>query len=221
MTERPTSGLLDALGSVGILPVVTLDEADRAPALVAALHRGGATAVEITLRTPAALDAIRRVVEEVPGAPVGAGTVTSIDALHAAVEAGAAFGVSPGFDPAVVDAARERGVPFLPGVATPTEVMQAVTHGVEVVKLFPAEVLGGPRLIAALSAVWPEVQFVPTGGISTAELPAYLALSQVVAVGGSWMVPRAAVTVGDWDAITEAMAAAIASAAAAGMGGRT
>lgn len=215
MTERPSSGVLDALGSVGVLPVVTIDEADRASALVGALLDGGATAVEITLRTPAALDAIRRAVEEVPGALVGAGTVTSVDALHAAVDAGAVFGVSPGLDPAVVDAARERGIAFLPGVATPTELMQAVTHGVEVVKLFPAEVLGGARMIAALSAVWPEVRFVPTGGISAAELSAYLALPQVVAVGGSWMVSRAAVVAGDWDAITRATVAAIATAAAA------
>lgn len=215
MSDRGPTAVLDALGAVRILPVVTVTEADRAPALVSALLAGGAKVVEITLRTPAALDAIHRAAEEVPGALIGAGTVTSVGDLHAAADAGARFGVSPGLDPAVVDAARERAVPFLPGVATPTELMTAVAHGVDIVKVFPAEPLGGPAMIASLAAVWPEVRFVPTGGISDVELSGYLELPSVLAVGGSWMVPKPAVAAGDWGAVTSAAAAAVAAAGAA------
>ncbi len=164
--------------------------------------------MEITLRTPTAIEAIRRAAAEVPVAIVGAGSVTSAAATASAIEAGARFIVSPGIDEGVISTARDGGVPVIPGIATATELMWAMRLGVDVVKLFPAEVIGGVGMIAALSAVWPDVRFMPTGGIAPANLGAYLALSQVLAVGGSWMVPISAVAARDWASITEAASAA-------------
>lgn len=196
------------LGTTRVLPVVTLDDADLAVPLVAALVDAGLTVVEITLRTDAALEAIRRVVDAAPGAIVGAGTTTSAGLARAALEAGARFLVSPGLDPDVIDEAADHGVLAIPGVATPTEVQRAVQLGCSTVKLFPAEIVGGTRLIEALSAVWPDVRFVPTGGISPANAATYLSLAPVLAVGGSWMVPRDSVVTRDWAAVTAAAAAA-------------
>jgi 2-dehydro-3-deoxyphosphogluconate aldolase / (4S)-4-hydroxy-2-oxoglutarate aldolase len=201
--------VFEVLASGRILPVVSIDDAGDAAALVSALVDGGLTAVEITLRTPAALDAIRHASAEVPAAMVGVGSVTSVAALHAAIDAGARFAVSPGLDDRVIDAARERAIPFLPGVATATELMRAVNRGVAVVKLFPAEPLGGPAIIEAFAAVWPGVRFVPTGGVSPANLQRYLAVPQVLGVGGSWMVPRDALAARDWSSITAAASAAV------------
>jgi 2-dehydro-3-deoxyphosphogluconate aldolase / (4S)-4-hydroxy-2-oxoglutarate aldolase len=201
--------VFEVLASGRILPVVSIDDAGDAAALVSALVEGGLTAVEITLRTPAALDAIRQASGEVPSATIGVGSVTSVDALHGAVDAGARFAVSPGLDGRLIDAARERAIPFLPGVATATELMQAVNRDVSVVKLFPAEPLGGPAIIDAFAAVWPGVRFVPTGGVSPANLQRYLAVHQVLAVGGSWMVPRDALAARDWSSITAAASAAV------------
>lgn len=199
---------LALLAAARILPVVTIDDAADAPALVAALVGAGLTTVEITLRTDAAVEAIRRAAAEVPEATVGAGTVTSAALATAAIDAGARFVVSPGLGMDVIDVADERGVPVFPGVATATELQQAVQLECSIVKLFPAEVIGGPRLIEALSSVWPQVRFVPTGGITASNAGNYLALNQVVAVGGSWMVPRAAIAGRDWSTITHAAYAA-------------
>ena len=199
---------LAELAAVRILPVVTIDDAADAPALVAALVGAGLATVEITLRTDAALDAIRRVAAEVPEAIVGAGTVTSAARATAAIDAGARFVVSPGFGADVIDVAGERGVPAIPGVATATELQEAVQLECSIVKLFPAEVIGGPHLIEALSAVWGEVRFIPTGGITASNAGNYLALPQVMAVGGSWMVPRAAIAGRDWSTVTHAAYAA-------------
>jgi 2-dehydro-3-deoxyphosphogluconate aldolase / (4S)-4-hydroxy-2-oxoglutarate aldolase len=208
MTSGPTT-VLDLLAATRVVPVVTIEHAADATALVNALVDGGLPVVEITLRTPAALESIRLASAEVPFALVGVGSVTSAAALHEAVDAGARFAVSPGLDDRLIDAARERDIPFLPGIATATELMHAVNRSVEVVKVFPVEPLGGAALIAAFSAVWPDVQFVPTGGISPANLHPYLALPQVLAVGGSWMVPADAVAASDWASITAAAAAAV------------
>jgi 2-dehydro-3-deoxyphosphogluconate aldolase / (4S)-4-hydroxy-2-oxoglutarate aldolase len=208
MTTGPTT-VFDLLATARVVPVVTIEHPAEAAALVAALVDGGLPVVEITLRTPAALDSIRLATAEVPSAVVGVGSVTSAAALHEAVDAGARFAVSPGLDDRLIDAARERDIPFLPGIATATELMHAVNLSVEVVKVFPAAPLGGAALIAAFSAVWPDVQFVPTGGISPANLHPYLALPQVLAVGGSWMVPADAVAARDWASIAAAAAAAV------------
>jgi 2-dehydro-3-deoxyphosphogluconate aldolase/(4S)-4-hydroxy-2-oxoglutarate aldolase len=208
---RPHDGA-DVIGSIAatrIVPVVTIDDADDGPRTVAALVSGGLAVVEITLRTPAGLEAVRRAAAEVPAAVVGVGSVTDAAAATAAIDAGAQFIVSPGIDDGVIATARDRGVPAIPGIATATELMRALWHGVDVVKLFPAEVIGGADMIDALSAVWPEVRFMPTGGISPANLRSYLARPQVLAVGGSWIASKAAVARGDWTSITTAAAAAL------------
>lgn len=199
---------IGALAAVRVLPVVTVDDADVAVPLVETLAAAGLTVVEITLRTDAALDAIRRAVAEVPEAIVGAGTVTSVPLARAALDAGARFLVSPGLDADVVAAADRGGVPAVPGVATPTEVQRAVHLGCSTLKLFPAEVIGGTRLVTALAPVWPDVRFVPTGGVTAENAAGYLALTQVLAVGGSWMVPRAAIAARDWAAVSAAATAA-------------
>ena len=194
-----------------VVPVVTVDAAEDGVGLASALVQGGLPVVEITLRTPEAIEAIRRAATRVPEAVVGAGSVTSAAAVVEATEAGARFIVSPGLDPGVVATARDRGVAVIPGIATATELMHALALGVHVVKLFPAEAVGGTGLIDALSAVWPDVRFMPTGGISAANVAKYLALPQVLAVGGSWMAPRAAIARGDWASIAVAAAAVVAS----------
>ncbi len=212
VVDRPQPAADDdvvaAIGNARVVPVVTIDDADDTAGLVMALVRGGLPVVEITLRTPAAIEAIRRAATEVQDAIVGAGSVTTAAAAAAAIDAGARFIVAPGVDEGVIRTAQDRWVPVIPGIATATELMQAMTLGVDVVKLFPAEVVGGVGMIAALSAVWPDVRFMPTGGITPANLGAYLALRQVLAVGGSWMVPHSAVVTQDWALITRAASAA-------------
>lgn len=214
-TERPAAaGAIEVIGRVRIVPVLTVDDAGEAVALVRALADGGLTAVEITLRTPAAVEAIRRATNAVPGAIVGAGSVTSAGLAGAALDAGARFLVSPGLDDGTIEYARSRSAPVLPGVATATELLRAVHLGLDVVKLFPAEQIGGPALIEAFAAVWPDVRFIPTGGVTAASAPAYLALPHVLAVGGSWMVNRRAVGNRDWESVVSD------AVAAAGLGGQ-
>lgn len=202
------SDVLARLASIRVVPVVTLDDASDAPPLVGALADGGLSAVEITLRTSAGLEAIRLATHRRPDVVIGAGSVTSAADVDRAVDAGASFIVSPGLDPDVVEAARRRDVAVIPGIATATEVMHAVRLDVEVVKVFPAEQAGGPALIRAFAAVWPDLRFVPTGGIDATSAMAYLALPQVLAVGGSWMVPPDAVRCKDWAAVSSAAAEA-------------
>jgi 2-dehydro-3-deoxyphosphogluconate aldolase/(4S)-4-hydroxy-2-oxoglutarate aldolase len=203
------TGVADLLDGRRIVPVVTIDDADDAVPVARALHDGGIDVVEITLRTAAGLDAIGRIAAELPDVLVGAGSVKSTDDLAAAADAGARFVVSPGFDRELVDEARYIGLPMLPGIATATELQTASNAGVDVVKLFPAEIVGGISLVGALSAVWPGVRFVPTGGITPQNAGAYLALPSVAAVGGSWMVPAGAVARRDWTAVTERAADAV------------
>lgn len=202
------SGAIDVIGRVRVVPVVTVGDLDEAVRLVRALVDGGLTAIEITLRTPSGLDAIRRSIDEVPTAVIGAGSVTSAAGATDAIEAGARFVVSPGLDEGVLDVAQGASVPVLPGIATATELLRAMHAGVHTVKLFPAEQLGGPSLIRSLAPVFPDVRFMPTGGITEATAPGYLALPQVLAVGGSWMVRQPAVAARDWDTVTGDAAAA-------------
>lgn len=208
-TRSPANDVIDAISDIRVVPVVTIDDVRDAPGLASALVDGGLSVVEITLRTPVAIEAIRRAVAEVPAAIVGAGSVTTAAAAATAIDAGARFIVSPGLDEGVIMTAQDRGVPVIPGIASATELMRAMQLGVDVVKLFPAEVVGGTGMITSLSAVWPDVRFMPTGGISPANARQYLALRQVLAIGGSWMVPRSAVACGDWAAVTSAAAAAV------------
>jgi 2-dehydro-3-deoxyphosphogluconate aldolase/(4S)-4-hydroxy-2-oxoglutarate aldolase len=172
-----------------VIPVLTVESADEAERACRALLAGGLTTVEITFRTDAAADAIRRV-REVDGLTVGAGTVLTTEQLDAALEAGAQFAVAPSTNPVVVEAARRSGVPFIPGAATPTEIDRAFTLGCEVVKIFPASILGGPAFIRAVSAVFPGVKFIPTGGVTAENLADYLALPSVLACGGTWITAQ-------------------------------
>jgi len=201
---------VDVLHGSRIVPVVVIDDASFAPDLADALAAGGIPTAEITLRTPAALDAIRAVAGR-SGFAVGAGTVTTVAQVEAAVDAGATYLVSPGFDDAVVERAAELGIPFLPGVATATEIQRAVAAGLDRLKLFPAGAVGGPTALRAFAGPFPDVRFLPSGGVSAANAGEYLAVGNVFAVSGSWMVPSTALAARDADTVrtlsTEASAA--------------
>ncbi|MFI6140727.1 bifunctional 4-hydroxy-2-oxoglutarate aldolase/2-dehydro-3-deoxy-phosphogluconate aldolase [Streptomyces griseus] len=195
-----------------VVPVVVLHDAADAVPLARALVAGGLPAIEVTLRTPAALDSIRAMAAEVPGAVVGAGTVISPEHVRNTVAAGARFLVSPGWTDALLEAMKASGVPFLPGVSTTSEVVALLERGVREMKFFPAEAAGGTAYLKALSAPLPQARFCPTGGISLASAPSYLALPNVGCVGGSWMVPGDAVAAKDWDRVARLSAEAAALA---------
>ncbi|WP_330480396.1 bifunctional 4-hydroxy-2-oxoglutarate aldolase/2-dehydro-3-deoxy-phosphogluconate aldolase [Streptomyces sp. NBC_00724] len=181
-----------------VVPVVVLKDAADAVPLARALVAGGLPAIEVTLRTAAALDAIEAIAAEVPDAVVGAGTVISARNVSDTVAAGARFLVSPGWTDPLLDAMKASEVPFLPGVSTTSEVVALLERGVSEMKFFPAEAAGGTAYLKALSAPLPQARFCPTGGISLASAPTYLALPNVGCVGGSWMVPADAVAAKDW-----------------------
>ena len=187
-----------------LIAVVTVSEAARAAPLAQALVKGGVRAIEITLRTPAALAAIEAAAQ-VEGAVVGAGTVLSIQDLRAATEAGAKFAVSPGSTPSLLEAARAAPIPLLPGVATASELMQGLELGYSNVKCFPAEAAGGAAVLKGLAGPFPQAKFCPTGGVTLDNAGDYLSLPNVVCVGGSWLAPDKLTAAGDWDAI-EALA---------------
>jgi 2-dehydro-3-deoxyphosphogluconate aldolase / (4S)-4-hydroxy-2-oxoglutarate aldolase len=197
-----------------LVPVVVLDDPGDAAPLADALVAGGLPVVELTLRTAGALDAIRSMAGR-GDLLVGAGTVLTARQVDEAVDAGASFVVSPGTSAAVVERCRQRGVLALPGVATATELLQAVDLGLDAVKFFPAATSGGHRAVAALSAPFAGIRFVPTGGIGVAELPDYLAVPAVAAVGGSWMVPGAKIAAQRFDVVRDLVAQAVAQAAGA------
>ncbi|MFF0505948.1 bifunctional 4-hydroxy-2-oxoglutarate aldolase/2-dehydro-3-deoxy-phosphogluconate aldolase [Streptomyces fimicarius] len=195
-----------------VVPVVVLHDVADAVPLARALVAGGLPAIEVTLRTPAALESIRAMAAEVPGAVVGAGTVISPEHVRDTVDAGARFLVSPGWTDALLEAMKASGVPFLPGVSTTSEVVALLERGVREMKFFPAEAAGGTAYLKALSAPLPQARFCPTGGISLASAPSYLALPNVGCVGGSWMVPADAVAAKDWDRVARLAAEAAALA---------
>lgn len=186
-----------------VLPVVVLDDAADAVPLARALVAGGLPAIEVTLRTPAALDGIRAIAEQVPEAVVGAGTVITPEQVSRCVAAGARFLVSPGWTESLLAAMRGSGVPFLPGVSTTSEVVALLERGVREMKFFPAQAAGGTAYLKSLAGPLPDARFCPTGGITEAGAPEYLALPNVGCVGGSWMVPADAVAAGDWARIEE------------------
>jgi len=200
----------DILARAPVIPVVTVESAADAPDLVRALAAGGLPVVEITLRSPAALDAIREASSAVPEAIVGAGTIRSARDYEAACDSGAAFAVSPGLLPAILDAAANGPAPLLPGVATASEILQAGAAGYTRLKFFPAEAAGGRAALKALAGPFPDVVFCPTGGITPEAAPDYLALSNVICVGGSWMLSNDALTARDWDEIARLARAAAA-----------
>jgi 2-dehydro-3-deoxyphosphogluconate aldolase/(4S)-4-hydroxy-2-oxoglutarate aldolase len=184
-----------------VIPVIVIDRIEDAVPLAQALVAGGVKVLEVTMRTPVALDAIRAM-SAVPGAIVGAGTIRSAADARAAHAAGAVFGVSPGYTAEVGAACREVGLPLLPGVATAGEVMAAQADGLNFLKFFPATAAGGIPMLKALAGPFPDVVFCPTGGISLATAPDFLALPNVKVCGGSWLTPADAVKAGDWGRIT-------------------
>jgi 2-dehydro-3-deoxyphosphogluconate aldolase/(4S)-4-hydroxy-2-oxoglutarate aldolase len=191
-----------------ILPVVVVTDPGMAEPLAAALLGGGVGCAEVTFRTDAAVEAIKTMAAH-PDLLVGAGTVLTADQVDRAVGAGARFVVSPGFSPRVVQRCQELGIPVYPGVATATEIQMALDAGVEIVKFFPAEQLGGAATIRALAAPFRSVRFIPTGGVNPGNLAEYLALPAVFAVGGTWMVAPELLAAGDWAQVSRLTAAAV------------
>jgi 2-dehydro-3-deoxyphosphogluconate aldolase/(4S)-4-hydroxy-2-oxoglutarate aldolase len=192
------------LADAGLVPVITIERADDAGPLATALVQGGIPYAEVTFRTPAAAHAISRMRSEAPRMTVGAGTVLTVEQADQAVTSGAQYLVSPAFDAAVVDWCEEHSVPIIPGVATPTEVNRAWQRGLGTLKLFPAEQLGGVALLQALRGPFPEIQFVPTGGITPRNLGDYARQPNVVACGGSWIASKKAISARSFDDIREA-----------------
>jgi 2-dehydro-3-deoxyphosphogluconate aldolase / (4S)-4-hydroxy-2-oxoglutarate aldolase len=188
------------LGRARVVPVASLDDGDQAEAAARALLRGGLDCIEVTFRTAAAADAIRRA-RAVGGMLVGAGTVLTPEQAREAAAAGADFAVAPGNNPAVVEACRALGLPFFPGVATASEIESARALGRTTLKVFPAAQVGGPGFLRAMSAVYPDVRFLPTGGIGQETAADYLALDAVLAVGGSWLVRAELLRAGRFDEV--------------------
>lgn len=202
---KPMTSVFGLAPESPVVPVVVIEDATDAVPLARALVAGGLPLIEVTLRTPAALHALRAIAAQVPEAVVGAGTVVSPAAVADAVGAGARFLVSPGWTERLLGAMRESGVPFLPGVSTTSEVVALLERGVEDMKFFPAEAAGGVPYLKSLAGPLPQARFCPTGGISPASAPAYLSLPNVGCVGGTWMLPRDAVAARDWSRV-EALA---------------
>ena len=193
--------VLKTLSNIGIVPVIAIDDADRAVDLVKALEKGGLPAAEITFRTAAGQEAIKRVAKECPEILVGAGTVLTARQCDEAIEAGAKFIVAPGYFDEVVDHCLERGIPVLPGCATPSEMTKAVNAGLKTVKFFPAEASGGVAYLKSIAPVFP-LNFMPTGGVNTANLLSYLTFDRIASVGGTWMVKKDLINEGRFEEIT-------------------
>jgi 2-dehydro-3-deoxyphosphogluconate aldolase / (4S)-4-hydroxy-2-oxoglutarate aldolase len=194
-----------------IMPVVTIERADQAIPLAHALLEGGLTAIEVTLRTPAGLPGIEAIARHVPQMAVGAGTVLSPADLRAVAEAGASFALSPGSTPDLLVAAKTSPIPFVPGVATASEVMAVLAAGLTTMKLFPASIVGGVPMLRALAGPLGDAMFCPTGGVSLDNAGAYLAEPNVLCVGGTWIAPLDLIRAGNWREITARAAAAVAA----------
>jgi 2-dehydro-3-deoxyphosphogluconate aldolase / (4S)-4-hydroxy-2-oxoglutarate aldolase len=185
-----------------VIPVLTIERIEDAVPLAKALVAGGVRVLEVTLRTPVAIESARAIIAEVPDAIVGIGTILNGDDLVRAQDVGAQFGISPGATPELLKAAADSGLPFAPGIATASELMQALAHGFGLVKFFPAEQSGGIKALRALAGPFPDARFCPTGGIGEANAAAWLAEPNVVAVGGSWLCPATDIRSGNWAGIT-------------------
>ena len=199
---------LDVLSAGPVMPVVVIDDPERAVPLARALVAGGIRAIEITLRTPRALEAVRAIAAEVPDAIPGVGTVLTEADLDAAAAAGARFAISPGSTPALYDAAWRSTLPYIPAVATASELMAAMEAGFTACKFVPAAQAGGPEALKALGGPFPTARFCPTGGVDAANAPTYLKLANVLCVGGSWIAPRDAIESGDFARIEQLARAA-------------
>ncbi|WP_292971083.1 bifunctional 4-hydroxy-2-oxoglutarate aldolase/2-dehydro-3-deoxy-phosphogluconate aldolase [Pantoea sp. UBA4549] len=195
-----------------VVPVIVVNQPEHAVPMAKALVAGGIRVLEVTLRTPVAMDALRAIICEVPEAIVGAGTVINTQQLKEVTDAGAQFVISPGLTESLLRAATEGPVPLIPGISTVSELMMGMDHGLREFKFFPAEANGGVRALSALAGPFPQVRFCPTGGISPANYRDYLALKSVLCIGGSWLVPDDALQQGDWARITQLARDAIAGA---------
>ena len=200
--------ILEIMRTSAVIPVIAIDDLAHAVPLARALVAGGIRVLEVTLRTAHGLAAIRAIAEQVPQAIVGVGTLTQASEFAAARDAGAVFGVSPGLTAALVEAARKSGLPLLPGVMTPSEVMAARELGFQQLKLFPAVPAGGIGMLNAIAGPLPDITFCPTGGITIATAAQFLACKNVACVGGSWLTPKDAMLSGDWARITALAVAA-------------
>ena len=203
-----TPSELSLLSRVPVVPVVVVDDMAHAVPVARALVAGGLPVIELTLRTPVALDAIRAIASEVPEILVGAGTIVTPGQAKEALDAGAKFLVSPGSTPSLLGAMADTGLPFLPGTATVSEVLAALEAGYTELKFFPAEASGGAAFLKSIASPVPAARFCPTGGITAATAPSYLALPNVGCVGGSWLTPADALASGDWGRVTELARAA-------------
>jgi len=192
---------LETLSRIGLVPVITIDSPRNAVPLAEALLDGGIGCAEVTFRTPSAGEAIHGISSTCGELLVGAGTVLTVEQAEQATQAGARYVVAPGFDPAVVDWCQAHNVPVIPGIATPTEISMALARGLDLLKFFPAEAMGGVQTLQALSAPFAGVRFIPTGGITAANLPQYLALPNVAACGGSWMAREGMISAGKFTEI--------------------
>lgn len=201
------------LATSPVIPVVTVSDVAHAVPLARALVRGGIRVIEVTLRTAVALKAIEAIADDVPEILLGAGTVLKTADLHDAARAGAAFAISPGSTPALLAGGKRGAIPLLPGVATPSEIMQAVDAGFDHLKFFPAAVFGGTDALKAFAGPFPSLRFCPTGGISAENAARYLALPNVVCVGGSWLTPAAAIAAADWAQVENLAREAVANLA--------
>ena len=210
MNTPKMEAAIKRFSEVGIIPVVVLNDAKDAEPHGQALMEGGLPAAEVTFRTDAAEESIRIMAEKFPDMLVGAGTVLTIDQAERAVAAGAKFIVSPGFDPEIVQFCLDRDIPVCPGVQTPSEVIQAYKFGLDHVKFFPAENSGGLAMIKAVGAAFPNMKFMPTGGISASNVTEYLENSKIFCCGGSWMVKGDMIKAGEFDKIKEKVAEAAA-----------
>ena len=194
--------VLDIMRVGPVIPVIVIEKLSDAVPLAKALVAGGVRVLEVTLRTPVGLAAVKAIANEVEGAIVGVGTITRPDDFAQSLEAGAKFGVSPGLTPVLIETARTSPLPLLPGVMTPSDVIAARSAGFSELKLFPAQQAGGMGMLKALGGPFPDVTFCPTGGVTAATAPDFLALSNVACVGGSWLTPNDAIAGGDWQRIT-------------------
>jgi 2-dehydro-3-deoxyphosphogluconate aldolase/(4S)-4-hydroxy-2-oxoglutarate aldolase len=201
MTAKQQS-LASLFKAAHVIPVLTIERLADAVPLARALVAGGVRVLEVTLRTPVAIEAAKAIMSEVPEAIVGIGTILNASDLARAEALGARFGISPGATPELLSAAAASGLPFAPGIATASELMQALAHGFSLVKFFPAEQSGGIAALRALAGPFPDVRFCPTGGIGHANAKAWLGEPNVVAVGGSWLCPAAEIRSGNWTGIT-------------------
>jgi 2-dehydro-3-deoxyphosphogluconate aldolase/(4S)-4-hydroxy-2-oxoglutarate aldolase len=209
MTGSRNFAIIKLLTAARVIPVLTIERVEDAVPLARALVAGGVRTLEITLRTEAAVAAAKAIVAEVTDAIVGIGTILRPDDLALAISLGARFGVSPGATPELLDAAARSNLPFLPGVATASELMQAQAHDFSTLKFFPAEQSGGIAMLRALAGPFPQTRFCPTGGVGAASAAAWLAEPNVLAVGGSWLCPTADIKAGNWSAITARCAEAM------------